>query len=747
MNDKRMKDALETIARRGVSENINLMPSIATQLERKSPMMLLRTRPLVVMLIALIILLTLSGVAYAIGRSLGYIPGIGIVDQSTQIRTLAEPVSQTRDGIKITVSDVVLTSSKTVVIYTVDNIPQEKLSRDVAAPGCGSKPADRTQLKLSDGTLQDHLGYEAGGWGNGYKSTYTFAPLDAQVNNVVLIIPCIDGSLPGTLPEQWELPLRFVPSPPEMTIVPVIEITPSQESTTGESPLMIEKIVETDRGFILIGTFNSTGLPLGASAMDFSTYPIFTDANGQEVLYDFAASQLQAPIEFPPVGSFPWAFEIINKQHAYPLTMTVSAVAAQYLESSASFEFDAGPNPQEGQVWDLNQDIELAGFPVRVVKAIRTADGYSFDFESAAMFHGVSLTIETSLPIGSGLGEPGHFISVVRFEGEIPSGKLTVQVSNPVVAISGNWHIQWGVENLPIEETPTPVAADQICLTRDSWQAALDNYQPAPDDLAQRLLVYGALGDNYYDYDNYGSFMTSTDGKDQQIISQGVYPSLSPDGRYVAFAWGEGLNLFDFASGGQIHIPNTTTDDNVPVWSPDGTKIAFVNGSDLNLYTINPDGSGRTLVANLNGDEHLVDWSTDGTGLIYGVRAEGGISLRKVELASGAVTEFFVIPNHRAYEDFSISPDGTRIAYHARENLQDAIYISNLDGSDRRLFAQMGNWIVTAPFWSPDGNWLIIVMRSTDLPDRPTELMLVNVNDCRIYPIPLSVESIHGWIQ
>ncbi len=747
MKNDRMKDALEKIARRGVPENTNLMPRIAAQLERKSPMTTLRTRPLVAMLIALFILLALSGVAYAISRSLGYIPGIGIVDQSMSIRVLAEPVSQTRDGITITVSDVVLTSSKIVVVYTVDNIPQEKLSRDVAAPGCGSKPANRTQLKLPDGTLQDHLGYEAGGWGTGYKSTYTFAPLSADVNDAVLIIPCIEGALPGALPEQWELPLRFIPAPSEMTIVPVIEVTSSQEPTTDESPLMIEKIVETDRGFILIGTFNSTGLLRGASAMDFSTYPVFTDANGQEVLYDFATSQLESPVERPPAGSFPWAFEIINKQHAYPLTMTVSAVAAQYSGSSASFEFDPGPNPQEGQAWDLNQDIELAGFPVRVLKAIRTADGYSFDFVSATMFHGVSLAIGNSLPAGAGLGDPGHFISVVRFEGEVPSGKLTVQASNPVVAISGNWQIQSGVENLPIEETPAPVAADQTCLTHDSWQAALDNYQPAPAELAKKLLVYGPLSDDYLNYDNYGSFMTSLDGKDKQIISQGIYPSLSPDGRYVAFAWGEGLNLFDFASGGQIHIPNTTTDDNVPVWSPDGTKIAFSSGSDLNLYTINPDGSGRTRVINENGDEQLVDWTTDGTGLIYGVRGEGGISLRKVDIASGAVTDFFVIPNYRAYEDFAISSDGNRIAYHARENLSDAIYISNLDGTNRRLFAQMGNWIVTAPFWSLDGNWLIIVMRSTDLPDRPTELMLVNVNDCRIHPIPLSVESIHGWIQ
>ncbi|MBK8422212.1 hypothetical protein [Candidatus Villigracilis saccharophilus] len=68
--------------------------------------------------------------------------------------------------------------------------------------------------------------------------------------------------------------------------------------------MTIEKIVETDRGFILIGSFNSNSLPQGASALDFSTYPVFTDANGQEVLYDFATSQLDSPVEKPPAGSF-----------------------------------------------------------------------------------------------------------------------------------------------------------------------------------------------------------------------------------------------------------------------------------------------------------------------------------------------------------------------------------------------------------------------------------------------------------
>src|SRR3990172_11540144 len=120
MMANRMKDALESIARRDVPENTDSWPRIVGRLaERKSAMKIIRTRPLTAVLIALLVLLILSGVAYALGRSLGYIPGLGLVSQDTPIRVLAAPVSQTRDGISITVKDAVLSSDKTVILFTV----------------------------------------------------------------------------------------------------------------------------------------------------------------------------------------------------------------------------------------------------------------------------------------------------------------------------------------------------------------------------------------------------------------------------------------------------------------------------------------------------------------------------------------------------------------------------------------------------------------------------------------------------
>src|SRR5574341_1371891 len=81
MKEDRMKQALESIARLAVPEDTNLWPHIAARLDEGKPLMqTVRTRPLLIIIIAVLVLLLLTGVAYAIGNMLGYIPGVGIVE-------------------------------------------------------------------------------------------------------------------------------------------------------------------------------------------------------------------------------------------------------------------------------------------------------------------------------------------------------------------------------------------------------------------------------------------------------------------------------------------------------------------------------------------------------------------------------------------------------------------------------------------------------------------------------------------
>jgi len=101
-------------------------PHSPSKPERKSLMLSLRTRPLVVIALALLLLLALTGVVYAVGNLLGYIPGIGIIDHTSQVRVLAEPLSQTRAGVTITVTKAFLGANKALIVFQVDGLSADK---------------------------------------------------------------------------------------------------------------------------------------------------------------------------------------------------------------------------------------------------------------------------------------------------------------------------------------------------------------------------------------------------------------------------------------------------------------------------------------------------------------------------------------------------------------------------------------------------------------------------------------------
>ncbi|RJQ40469.1 MAG: hypothetical protein C4545_08615, partial [Anaerolineaceae bacterium] len=56
-------------------------------------------------------------------RLLGYIPGIGIVDQSQPIRVLSEPVRVTRDGVTVSINQAVLTAENTQIDFGYSGVP------------------------------------------------------------------------------------------------------------------------------------------------------------------------------------------------------------------------------------------------------------------------------------------------------------------------------------------------------------------------------------------------------------------------------------------------------------------------------------------------------------------------------------------------------------------------------------------------------------------------------------------------
>ena len=101
-------------------------------------------------------------------RLFGYIPEVGIVDQSSPIRVLAEPAYATRDGITLTVTDAVLTEQETIVLFTLEGVPWQALSHQENVPGCWKGP----ELSLPDGTILQLLE----GGGSAQKNAFCISP-------------------------------------------------------------------------------------------------------------------------------------------------------------------------------------------------------------------------------------------------------------------------------------------------------------------------------------------------------------------------------------------------------------------------------------------------------------------------------------------------------------------------------------------------------------------------------------------
>lgn len=466
MNDKRMKDALENIARRGVPENTNLWPRLSAQFERKSPMNILRTRPFVAMLIALLILLALSGVAYALGRSLGYFPGLGLVEQNAPFQALPGPISQTRDGVTITIKQATLNADQMSVTLFVENIPAEKRSFWVLPDSkwCMSNPelhlTDGQVVKLSSATLNPLDG--------GYESQLKFSSIPMGITDMTLFVPCIQTARePGILPENWELPLRFVPASPQLalTMIPVkeiptathtaqttpaIETTPTSDSATTDR-LSILQVIDTGDAYILVGCFT----PPAPSANEKGIYAIadqiLTDSNGQVIEWQPAVDLDLTPYIVANRGKDVWALKV-TKKFVSPLHITYRT---QYLYSPVpqdayTFEFDAGSNPQAGQEWVVNQEFQLAGHALTLDKITADVGSYIFSFYTddpsveSLGFHSPGIQIEGYTPVNFGARELVGSWSVTKIYSEIPRGKVKITFSE--IYLYGNsqdWTMDW----------------------------------------------------------------------------------------------------------------------------------------------------------------------------------------------------------------------------------------------------------------------------------------------------------------
>jgi Tol biopolymer transport system component len=248
----------------------------------------------------------------------------------------------------------------------------------------------------------------------------------------------------------------------------------------------------------------------------------------------------------------------------------------------------------------------------------------------------------------------------------------------------------------PAAETPEP-AHQAARPTSTSWLVGLSLAGLLVGAIVAGLLVW-KLASGRPAFPMRFSAVTNFPGVEAQ-------PSLSPDGRSVAFASNRDghydIYVGLIAGGSLVRITNDANLKARPRWSPDGTKIAYSRLNESGLWDIWEvpalGGTPRRLILNAMAPA----WSPDGRSLAYANNSTGSIWIAD---SSGQNARAITQPAEPPWVEFDprLSPDGRRLAFVFKAGgPYGELAVANLaTGKVSRLTDDYA--LALSPAWSPD---------------------------------------------
>lgn len=167
-------------------------------------------------------------------------------------------------------------------------------------------------------------------------------------------------------------------------------------------------------------------------------------------------------------------------------------------------------------------------------------------------------------------------------------------------------------------------------------------------------------------------------------------PAFSPDGRHLAYTVHQDgfsqVAVLDLAAGKTRTISRPDRHEGSPAWAPGGSRLAVVvsdaPGAGSRIELVGLDGeSVRTLVDH-EGWNTAPDFSPDGRTLVFMSSRDGNPELYSVSVDGGSPRRLTDDPGYETEPAFS--PDGRRIAFWTTRRGTAELFVMAADGSGAR---------------------------------------------------------------
>jgi hypothetical protein len=437
---------------------------------------------------ATVTLLIAGVLTFAIGPSkvlaqiqavFGFVPNVGLVDTSSPFRELAEPVSNTRDGITLTIQSAFLSADQTIITYIMSDLPAEIKRARFGDPECLS-PA---YLIFQDGSKVEASESSSGLTSNGaFVHSIRFSgPFPAGFNQATLVFPCLEGTARGKGPKDWQIALAFKPATENVIVYPatlipqdrietLVPATVEPSAQPEAEALMPAMIVDGDRqeDMVVLSVVEKPDSYWVTWAYP-NRFDNDTHANGylyvvpfNPVLFDANGAELPEPDHETQLELWKYEDSLRNQlsdqdRMKYESTMHTFVVPRSGVvfpvyarqdvyersfpekEAYAEIEFDGSQVQNSDKPVKINQEIQLGSVQFKLDAVEKNQyGGYSFLFNGA---NGKVIQCQVDL-VGhptdmNGNGsfspdDPFHFYQAVMYS-RIPVGKLTVRVSHPAI--------------------------------------------------------------------------------------------------------------------------------------------------------------------------------------------------------------------------------------------------------------------------------------------------------------------------